>query len=139
MLKIKRNKGILSASILLGLIGVVSLLLVILPKLQIADDSLTFAGAGELPATVATSSNPTVGTTATLVFATSTCASRIVTTVASPVMITFSDRIGQTPTGAFGHLQAASSTVSYDASEYGCGAIKMYGFVSSAITVSESR
>lgn len=92
-----------------------------------------------IPATVATSSNPTVGTTGVLVFATSTCSARIVTTYASPVMITFSDRIGQVPTGTYGHLQAASTTVAYDGGLYGCGAMKMYGFVSSAITVSESR
>jgi len=90
-----------------------------------------------IAATIATSSNPVVGTTAVVVFATSSCAARIVTTVASPVMITFSD--DKTPTALFGHLQPASTTVAYDASQYGCGQTKMYGFVSSAITVSESR
>lgn len=94
-----------------------------------------------LGATVATSSNPTVTTTAALVFATTTnsCAARIVTTYASPVMITFTDAQGAVPTGTYGHLQAASTTVAYDSGQYGCGAVKIYSFATQAITVSESR
>lgn len=92
-----------------------------------------------LQATMATSSNPTVGTTALLVFATSTCATRIVSTYASPVMMYFSDFTGQRPSATAGHLQAASTTVAYDSGLYGCGAVYMYGFVSTAITVSEAR
>jgi hypothetical protein len=92
-----------------------------------------------LPATVATSSNPTIGTSGVVLFATSTCAARIITTVASPIMLTFSDYAGQTPTALVGHLQAASTTVVYDSGQYGCGLFKAYGFVSSAITVTETR
>lgn len=92
-----------------------------------------------LPSTIATSSNPTVTTTPSLVFATSSCAARIITTVASPIMITFSDNQGKVPSGIFGHLQPASTTVVYDSGQYGCGAVRIYSFVSSAITVSESR
>lgn len=93
-----------------------------------------------LPATIATSSNPTVTTTASLVVATtSACAARIITTVASPVMITFGDTSFGGPTGTYGHLQPASTTVAYDSGLYGCGAVRIYSFVSSAITVSESR
>lgn len=91
------------------------------------------------PATVATTSNPTIGTSGVVLFATSTCIGRVVTTVASPIMLTFSDYAGQTPTALFGHLQAASTTVYYDASQYGCGLFKAYGFASSAITVTEYR
>lgn len=92
-----------------------------------------------LPATVATSSSPTVGTTASLIFATSTCAARTITTVASPVMLTFSDNQGRVPTAISGHLQAASTTVTYDSGQFGCDAVRAYGFVSSAITITESR
>lgn len=92
-----------------------------------------------LPTTVATTSNPTIGTTASLLFATSTCDARIITTVASPIMLTFSDVQGKVPTGVFGHLQAASTTVVYDSGQYGCNAVRAYGFVSSAITVTETR
>jgi hypothetical protein len=55
-------------------------------------------------------------------------------------MLTFNDYAGQTPTGAFGHLQAASTTVVYDSGLYGCGAVKIYGFdANSVITVTETR
>lgn len=98
------------------------------------------ADATTVPATVATTSNPTVGTTAVTLFATSTCASRIITTYANPIMLTFSDRIAQTPTATFGHLQAASTTVTYDAGQYGCGLYKVYGYTANtAITVTETR
>jgi hypothetical protein len=43
------------------------------------------------------------------------------------------------PTALIGHLQAASTTVSYDSGIYGCNAVRIYSFASSIITVSESR
>jgi len=92
-----------------------------------------------LPASVATSSQAAVSTTAISLFATSTCSARIVTTYASPVMLTFSDYAGQTPTGTFGHLQAASTTQVYDSGQYGCGLVKGYSFTSQTITVTEAR
>lgn len=97
------------------------------------------AGAGDLPGTVATTSVATVTTTASTIFATSTCGARVITTTASPIMLTFSDNQGAVPTGAFGTLQAASTTVAYSNSLYGCGAYKAYSFVSGPITVMESR
>lgn len=97
------------------------------------------ATAGFLPAAIATTSNPTVTTTAGTLFATSTCVSRIVTTSASAVMLTFSDYAGQTPTGSFGHLQPASTTVVYDSGQFGCGRVQVYSFATQLITVSESR
>ncbi len=91
-----------------------------------------------LQATLATSSNPVVTNTAATVFATSTCAARIVSTTGnSAIMITFTDK--DTPSGLFGHWQAASTTVAYDSGQYGCGKVKIYSFSSQNITVSESR
>jgi hypothetical protein len=52
-------------------------------------------------------------------------------------MITFSD--AYTPTATFGILQAASTTQAYDASQYGCGRVRIYSYVTSAITVQETR
>jgi hypothetical protein len=94
-----------------------------------------------LSSRVATTSAITVGTTAQTVFATSTnCASRIITTAAQPIMLTLNDYAGHTPTGSFGHLQAASTTVVYDSGLYGCGAVKIYGFTANTvITVTETR
>lgn len=101
------------------------------------EPSLGFAPGG-VPVTVATTSNPTVNTSAAVVFSTSTvCAARSVTTYASPIMMTFKD--GFTPTALFGTLQGASTTVTYDAEQYGCGMIRIYSFATQAITVVESR
>ncbi len=97
------------------------------------------ADTNDNPATVATTSNPTVGTTASILFATSTCAARTISTTASPIMLTFSDAQGKVPTATFGVLQAASTTVAYDGSQYGCATVRAYSFVSSAITIQESR
>lgn len=93
-----------------------------------------------LSATIATTSNPTVGTSpASPVVATSTCTSRIISTLASPIMIGFSDVQGFVPTALIGHPQAASTTVAYDSGLYGCGAVRIYSFAASTITVSETR
>ena len=92
-----------------------------------------------LPATVATTSQTTLSTTALTLFATSTCAARIITTSANPIMLTFSDVQGSVPTGAFGTIQSASTTVVYDSGQFGCGAIKGYSFASQVITLVESR
>lgn len=96
---------------------------------------------GGIPVVMATSSNPSLGTTAVLLFATSTCQSRIITTYANPVMLTFGDGpgTGTGPTAIFGHLQAASTTVVYNADTYGCGAYRAYQFGTAAITISEFR
>lgn len=92
-----------------------------------------------LPATVATTSPAAVSTTVIPLFATSSCSSRIITTYVSPVMLTFSDYAGQVPTGTFGHLQAASTTVAYDSGLYGCGLVKAYSFAAQTITTTETR
>ena len=63
------------------------------------------------------------GTVQTLV-ASSTCGTRIISTKASPILLTFSEKVNDLPTATRGHLQAASTTVSYKAEEYGCGKVK---------------
>lgn len=95
--------------------------------------------ASVIPAVIATTSTNTITTSQQLVFATSTCGSRIVSTGASAVMIGFSDRQGFLPTGVVGHLQGASTTVAYDAGLYGCGAMRIYSYASQLVTVSETR
>lgn len=97
------------------------------------------ADTNQNPATVATTSVNTVNTTASLVFATSTCASRTISTTASPIMIGFTDAQGFVPSGISGFVQAASTTVTYDASQYGCRALRVYSFTSGPITVQESK
>lgn len=100
---------------------------------------IPFGTAGELNATVATTSNPTVNTTPSLVFATSTCGARVISTTASPIMITFSDVQGSVPSATFGTYQAASTTVTYGNGSFGCGAYRVYSFVAGTITVMESK
>lgn len=93
-------------------------------------------------ATIATSSQLTVGTTAGLAFATSTagCSSRIVSTTGKAVMMTLSQYKGETPSATIGFLQGASTTVAYDAGLYGCGRMDIYGFDSNTtVNVAEFR
>lgn len=94
-----------------------------------------------LPATIATSSLIAVGPQeVTTIIATTSCTARIITTYANPVMLTFSDVLGQSPSGTFGHLQPASTTVVYDAGEYGCGKVKAYGYTATtSITFTSAR
>ena len=93
-----------------------------------------------LSTTIATTTNPSVGTTALVIIATSTnCASRIITSRAAPLMLTFSDYNNATPTATFGHLQPASSTVVYDSGLWGCGKVKAYAYTTDTITVTETQ
>lgn len=97
------------------------------------------ADATTLPATVATSSPSAVTTTARTIFATSTCATRVISTRESAITLTFSDNQGVTPTATYGHVQAASTTVAYDAAQYGCNAFKAYSFTAQNLSVMEAR
>ena len=102
-----------------------------------------FAGASApsgLQADVATSSVFAIAArTSSSLFATSSCAARIIQTGISPIMLTFSNYAGQSPTGTFGVLQAASTTVVYDSGQYGCGLVKGFSDVAQSLTLTESR
>ena len=127
-----QTKTLLYGSVILAVLAIIYLFGTQTPH------SLASAPSG-LNATIATSSSYSLTTTASVLFATSTCAARIITTQASPIMLTFSDYAGQTPTALLGHLQAASTTVAYDSGLYGCGLVKAYSFTTATTTVSESR
>lgn len=104
--------------------------------------SASASAPGGLFATVATSTKYTVSTATggTVVFATSTCAARIITTVEKPIMITFTNAQGDTATAIHGHYQAASTTVAYDGAIFGCQAWKIYGHdAPSTLTLTETR
>lgn len=90
------------------------------------------------PARVATSSTIQAGPqlNQTLFAQNTSCAARIISTVASPVMLSFGITV---PTALNGHLQAASTTVAYPGNQYGCGPITAYGFASSTITLTETN
>lgn len=121
-------------------LGIMAVFMVFVYTIYNKPDTASASAPTGLMSSVATTSQPTVGTTAISVFATSTsCNARIISTYASPVMITFSDFKGETPTGVFGFLQAASTTQAYDSGIYGCGLLKIYSFTSQTITVTETR
>lgn len=92
-----------------------------------------------LKTTIGTTSVAAVTSTASMLFASSTCDARIISTQGSAVMLTFSDYNGARPTASFGHVQAASTTVAYDSGLYGCGAVYAYSFSNQNLTVSEAR
>lgn len=98
--------------------------------------TMTIVASSTLPITVGSSN------AITLFSRNDGCTARIITTYASPIMITFatSTDLSSTvkPTGTFGHLQAASTTVSYDSGMYGCGVWQAYGFGAST-TISKSE
>lgn len=119
----------------IALFGLSVLALIVLPALQARANDATM-----IPSTIATSTTDTVGTTALRVIATSTCAARIISTGGtSGVMLTFSDIQGAVPSGTVGLWQAASTTVAYPASQYGCGAVRAYAGVSTLLNVVDAR
>lgn len=129
-------------SLKISLVAFISGVVFLLLLLSLLSTRVLYAAAPPgLQATLATTSNPTVTSTANLIIASSTCNARIITTYGSAVMITFADNFGTIggPTATFGHLQAASTTISYNADMYGCGAVRIYSFTTQAITVSDSR
>ncbi len=76
--------------------------------------------------------------------ATVDCTSRVITTYANPIMLTFatSTDLDQTvkPTAIFGHYQAASTTVAYDSGLYGCDLWQAYGYTATdTISISEFK
>lgn len=119
---------------------VITMFLTLLTIMSFTSQKASASAPSGLPAVVATTTNPTLtGGTAAALMATSTCAARTITTSASAIMLTFSDYAGQTPTGSFGHLQAASTTATYDSGQIGCGLMKGYSFTTQVITVTEAR
>ena len=77
-------------------------------------------------------------TTATLLVATtSNCASRVVSTGGSAVMLSFTDN--QTPNGGFGVWQAASTSVAYDGGLFGCGLMRAWSQTLSTLTIIDVR
>ncbi len=116
-------------------LGIIALLLI----LGYVSQTVHASAPSGLQASVATTSLSLVGTSASTIFATSTCSARIITTYASPIMLTFSERQSIQPSGIFGRLQDASTTVSYDSGIYGCEAVQAFSFVSQNITVMETR
>ena len=116
-----------------ALIALFAVFLLISPKTP------ALGAANEVQATVATTSNDVLGTTASLIYATSTCGARIISTGTSAIMLTFSDAQGAVPTGVNGIWQAASTTVSYSNGTYGCSAVRAFSYTTATTTVVETK
>lgn len=122
-------------------VGVASILVVLFGIFLFQETHLAFASAPSgLPATVATTSSIAVGTStlSTTLFVPSTCSARIITTVAQPIMLSFSAISSTTITQTVGHLQGASTTVAYDSGIYGCGRVNAVGITYSASLASST-
>ena len=117
----KREKIILALSITVILAVVVSLNL----NLQGAQG----AAPGGMLTMVATSSTIDATSASRVAFASSTdCTSRVITVpVGGGIRISFADLPGITLSATVGHIQAASTTVTYDAGLYGCGQLTVWG------------
>lgn len=117
------------------------LALVIALALFVAPKDVTRLGSKDgLQATVATSSfRAATATTVQLLFATSSaCTSRIISNQAGALKLTFNDKLGARPTAVNGVLQSASTTVVYDAEQYGCGAVYVYPYGTDTLTLVET-
>ena len=63
----------------------------------------------------------------------SNCVSRVISTASTSLMLSFSTTF--TPTATVGHYQAASTTVSYDNANFGCGPIRAWANASGTVAV----
>lgn len=104
-------------------------------------NNINLGSSGGVTSTVATSTFQAVTAgTAKRLFATSTlCSARIITTQAGAIKLTFSDFLGQRPTGINGHIQTASTTVAYDSKIYGCNTVWVYPYGTDTLTITETR
>lgn len=138
--------GILAAAIIL-----IGIIFVGIQGIQYTPQ-ISLGGAGEgLVARPVTSTTTVVGpqgaaAVKTQVFpATQDCASRVVSTVGTPIMLSFNDipsagNVGSTTlSGTVGSVQGASTTVVYDAEQYGCGVWSGWATVSTTITTVEFK
>lgn len=133
-------KNIITLAVIIGIVFIASLVL------NSTREVMSSAPQGMMAIVASSTVKATVGPDAptTLFNKDLSCANRMITTYANPILLTFatSTDLDQTvaPTATFGHLQAASTTVAYDAGLYGCGVWQAYGYnASTTITISEFK
>lgn len=114
------NKIIKLAVTITGAVIVTVLVIRLIP--QSAEGS-AFPGTGALVASSSRLVFSGSDNTMTLFATTTGCVSRVITTASSSIAFTLRD--GHIPTGqgsgAFGHMQDASTTIAYDSAIWGCG------------------
>lgn len=115
-------------------LGVIIALIILTAMLFTQVNSVNGSAPPGLPAFVSSSSNQTIASTARLLFATSSCSARTISTRAEPLMLGFGEFVGFVPSAITGVYQAASTTVTYDSGQYGCGAVRVIsGTVNSSV------
>lgn len=108
---------------------------------------LTLGSAGEVPAALSVATTTAVGPQEVIeIFgASANCSSRIISTTdgtGAAIQVLFGDGVtgdlqNSDVDEVTGHLQAASTTVVYDAGLYGCGTWGVYGAASSTLLLTE--
>ena len=131
----------LNKKYIIGISFVVAIVLAYLGVLSFRVGSLELGGTpGIFPADYASSTQfllPTTGATTQITSTTTACSARIITTGASGVGLTFNSNV--LDFNSIGHWQAASTTVSYPAENYGCGVMRARTVASSTLLVTETR
>ena len=138
------DSPLLSSMIVMGGFAVIGATLFLLMYLfrPTPVDSRTFPGG---VATIGTNNRSGTTTNQTLtvhtptqITATSTCVARTITTVGGDITISFYD--GAPTLGQYnGHWQGATTTVTYDSDQFGCGLLRVFAVASTTITVTESN
>lgn len=129
------------------LVAILTLLLGILTGNQVAN-TVGQAQTG-ISTRVATSSTRSVGAASIthILSASLGCDSRIISTTADPIILSFGSTTADGVLSATstllmgqGHIQPASTTVAYDSGLYGCGVVQARGQgATTTITVSETK
>lgn len=104
------------------------------------DDGYIGAATSGLAAGVASSTEQTVSTSAVTIFATSSnCVNRVISTNASDIKLTFTQKEGRSPDSDTGVVQLASTSVAYDSGLWGCDAVQAYSYSSQVIELIEYK
>lgn len=124
--------------------GMVAFIVAFITVLSLIPHQAKADSNAELQTHIATSSTIVVGPqSVTTVFAAKTasgvsgvaCGPRVIGTVGTPIQVSFLSTIP--PTGTVGFPQAASTTMAYTSTTYGCGAVYAYAAASTTITKAE--
>ena len=128
-------------AIIIGLGAILALLALLVTQYEDSGPALGGSTPGT-PSTLATSSIKAIGPQVNIELFSSnnSCTSRVISAQTQPVMLAFGDDTGTggisstSLSQTIGHIQAGSSTVSYDSSIYGCG--RWFGFAGVSTTIS---
>jgi len=96
---------------------------------------LPLSGRNGTEARTASSSNPTIGVNTVGIVGTTTCTARIITTSNAGVSLSFFDQL--LDSSHLGEYQAASTTVTYLAEDFGCGEMRARSAATTVIQIKD--